>query len=94
MLAHGAHPFRRMSRHLFQLNRLSSCSPAFFDQFSRSERAAYRAVFVAECTDSLQSFVHSLPGDVFLELGAESNSFTLYAEYHGDEVITVSWICL
>jgi hypothetical protein len=79
-----------MSRHLFQLNRLSLSSAACFDMFSRSERAAYYAALVAECTDSLQSSVHSLYGDLFLDIGAESNRLTSYAEHDSHEVITIS----
>jgi hypothetical protein len=56
MFLHGAHPLRRMSRHLFQLGRLSGCSAASLDQFSRSESAACHAALLSECTDSLQLF--------------------------------------
>jgi hypothetical protein len=79
-----------MSRHLFQLARLTLTNAVFFDPVSRSESTARHVTLVAECTDSLQSLVHSFRGDAFLELGAEFNSFTSYAEYDGYEGITMS----
>jgi hypothetical protein len=78
-----------MARQLFQLGPLSLCNATFFDPVSRLESAACHIILVAECTDSLQLFVQSLRGDAFLELGAESNSLTSYAEYNGHEVITM-----
>jgi hypothetical protein len=67
-----------MSRHLFQLARLSLCN-TFIDPFFHSENAAHHAALVADRTDNLQSLVHSLRHDVFLELGPESSRATSHA---------------
>jgi hypothetical protein len=83
-----------MSRHLFQLGQLSPCNAAFLDPFSRSESAVYSAEHVAESTDGHPLSVHSLRGDLFLELGAESSRVASYAGYDGHEVLAMSWMRL
>jgi hypothetical protein len=79
-----------MSGNLFQLSRLSPNNAACFYPFSRLKSIAYYAALVAEYTESLQSSVHLLRCDVFLEIGAESNGLISYAEYDSHEVITMS----
>jgi hypothetical protein len=69
---------------------LSPNNTACFDPFARLKSIAYYAALVAEYTDSLQSSIHLLRCEVFLEIGAESNGLISHAEYDSHEVIMIS----